>query len=921
MVTINRSPRAKAQESCAQVVGNKGFLFCVMATAVAMVYLSWSQEPIVIDGNLKASAPVATSNLRKTVDVAPPVRTETENQAPPPPPPQNDPLPEPVEEKPVEEKPIVAEPVPENIAPSEPGKPAVVPETEEKPAVVPDTENTSSEPAGDSSYLDETYDICCVGAGLSGSIIAERYANLLNKKVLIMEKRNHIAGNCYDYVDEETDILVNQYGAHLFHTNYERVWNYVQLFSNWTWYEHRVLGKIMGKHVPVPVGIDTVNQLFGLNISTPEEMRYWLKKETSVSALEPAFSKPRNSEEMAVSRVGKRLYELIFHPYTIKQWAKEPAALGPEVTARIPVRDNYDDRYFADKYQALPSKGYTKFFEKLIENELITVKLNVDYFDIQDKVKCKDRVYFTGPIDDFYAQQGWEKLEYRSLDFERGVRFNTSFFQPLSVVNHPSADVNFTRIVEYKHYLNQSSKDHTVFFYEHSKDSGEPYYPVPNPKNMALFEKYKSLASQSKNVSFVGRLANYKYFNMDQSIKNALGLFDEDTGTKEEDHKVPVSTYPVPPPHDFTKPYEQKPDYVETTTVPTSGRVVLAPIEGWVSSEDTSSGEAWIQLAKAFKSFLPAESVLFYFMTDEAAEAAATERKLATIHTSLEQEYKLESMAALSKQDELVAGDLLIIPDDAVCPKALVDRNVTVVRWLLHSNITNSSLTEAQSAGCKVASSNFAIAAQANAVLGKDGPIIYAESILRPYMTPSLLTDSNVQVDEAAMLAKKENVVAVVSDASADIIPTIEQECVGLACTVSRVQTLEEAKAIQEKAKVVVLQEGCEVGTNAAASSVRLALELIVHGAVLILSPCENSGQQDFRDMPMPQSNIVQGSLEQQKASMKAVLERVLSKYADEFKEYEELRQVYGGALNETTLAWEANSFHHAILNNSPFII
>jgi len=781
----------------------------------------------------------------------------------------------------------------------------------------PKDDGSTETSGGDDSYLDETYDICCVGAGLSGSIIAERYANLLGKKILIVEKRDHIAGNCYDYVDNETDILVNKYGAHLFHTNYERVWNYIQLFSNWTWYEHRVLGLINGKHVPVPVGIDTVNNLFGLNISTPEEMRYWLKKETSVSALEPAFSVPRNSEEMAMSRVGKRLYELIFHPYTIKQWAKEPSNLGPEVTARIPVRDNYDDRYFADKYQALPSRGYTKLFEKFLDHENITYKLNVDYFNIKDKMKCKDRIYFTGPIDDFYAQQKWEKLEYRSLDFERGVRMNTKFFQPLSVVNHPAAEDNYTRIVEYKHYLNQSHKPHTVFFYEHSKDGGDPYYPVPNKKNKELFEKYKKLADESKNVSFVGRLANYKYFNMDQSILNALELFDKDTGLKEEDHKVPIATYPLPDPHDFTKPYETTPGD-GFPTLQDVGRVVMAPDEDWVTSDDEkirATGDPWVQLAKAFRTFLPEDSV--HFMLPQAqTDAAATERKLVTLHSSFKEEYKVESIPVVSKEDNLARGDVLVLPEDAPCPTALVEKNVTVVHWLLHQNKTNNStLLEAQKGGCKIASANFAIAAHANSVLGKDGPIIYAESILRPYLPPTLVKKQ----DDAAMQEKKDNnvVVADTSDES-ELLPTLEEECKAesLGCTASRVTTAEEARGVGQSATAVVVK-GCEPEVMVAAPSFRLALEMTLQGSILVVVLCEEADGEDWRDLPIPQRNIIKNF----KESAKPVLERIISNYTEEFKEYAEFRELYGMELNETTLAWEAKSFHHAIRSSSQYIL
>ena len=383
------------------------------------------------------------------------------------------------------------------------------------------------EPPPEKSWMDEEYPVCIVGAGLSGAVIAERYASVLQQNALVLEKRPHLGGNCFDYIDEETNIRVSKYGAHLFHTYSRRVWDYVHRFAHWTPYEHKVLGLVKGKHVPIPVNIDTVNALFNLTIRTEDEMNAWLEQEQTKYDHPPA-----NSEEMALSRVGPRLYELIFRPYTFKQWAKYPDELGPEVTARIPVRNNYDARYFSDPYQALPTQGYTQIFERLLDSKHITVKTSVDYFDIKDRLKC-GRLYYTGPIDTYFADLGWPKLEYRSLDFERVVQRNVDYFQPASVVNHPQADDDYTRIVEYKHILNQSSP-HTIYFIERSKDGGDPYYPVPNKKNQDLYKKYQEMANKEPNVTFVGRLANYRYFNMDQAILNALELFDKDSGIPED---------------------------------------------------------------------------------------------------------------------------------------------------------------------------------------------------------------------------------------------------------------------------------------------------------------------------------------------------------------------------------------------------
>jgi len=237
---------------------------------------------------------------------------------------------------------------------------------------------------------------------------------------------------------------------------------------------------------------------------------------------------------VALARVGQRLYDLIFKPYTFKQWAKYPAELGPEVLSRIPVRNDHDGRYFSDPHQALPTNGYTSIFEKMLASPKITVLKETDYFEVKDKLKCK-RLYYTGPIDAYFADLGWPKLEYRSLSFERVVQKDTpGHFQPAAVVNSPQTTdaegnkVDYTRIVEFKHLLNQTSDD-TIYFIERSKDGGEPYYPVPNAENKNLYKRYQEMAEKEEGVTFVGRLANYKYFNMDDAILNALELFDGDT--------------------------------------------------------------------------------------------------------------------------------------------------------------------------------------------------------------------------------------------------------------------------------------------------------------------------------------------------------------------------------------------------------
>ncbi|MBF0694225.1 MAG: UDP-galactopyranose mutase [Flavobacterium sp.] len=360
-------------------------------------------------------------------------------------------------------------------------------------------------------------DIVIIGAGISGSVLAERYASI-GKKVLVIEKRDHIAGNCYDYIDEN-GILVSKYGAHLFHTNEEDVWEYVNQFSDWYDWEHRVLAKVDEKLVPIPVNITTVNQLFGLELSSEKEMSEWLE------ANRLPIENPKDGREAVLNKVGNELYEKMFRHYTKKQWDKYPEELHASVLERIPVRNNFDDRYFSDKYQALPKNGYTQIFKNLLSNPNIDVLLNTDYFDIADELGSYEKLFYTGPIDRFFNFKHSldEKLEYRSINFVSET-VDAEFFQENSVVNYPGTEVDFTRIIEYKHFGNQKS-DKTTIVREFTVDEGEPYYPVPNSRNQEIYNLYKEEADKLTDVYFVGRLANYKYFNMDQAFKNALDLF------------------------------------------------------------------------------------------------------------------------------------------------------------------------------------------------------------------------------------------------------------------------------------------------------------------------------------------------------------------------------------------------------------
>ena len=366
----------------------------------------------------------------------------------------------------------------------------------------------------------EKADILIVGAGLSGATIAREYADN-GVSVLVIDKRSHIGGNVYDFTDKETGIRMSQYGAHLFHTDDVGVWLFVQRFGEWKRWDHRVLAEVSGALLPVPVNINTVNGLFGAALKSSEEMDTWLASE------QVPIREVKNSEDVALKRVGNRLYELMFKPYTVKQWAKTPAELEPSVLERIPVRNNFDDRYFSDRFQALPVDGYTSIVKNMLDHPNITVKLDCDWSAFSSEGGWKELI-FTGPIDVYFKDKGLPPLEYRSIKFDiQRLNLGGGFYQPNSVVNYPSATTEWTRCVEYKHFLNQKS-DWTVLAKESTCAAGptaEPYYPVPTQANRDTYKKYAELAAAEEGVHFVGRLASYKYFNMDQAIRNSLDYF------------------------------------------------------------------------------------------------------------------------------------------------------------------------------------------------------------------------------------------------------------------------------------------------------------------------------------------------------------------------------------------------------------
>ncbi len=363
------------------------------------------------------------------------------------------------------------------------------------------------------------FDYLIVGAGFAGSILAERLASDSGKYVLLIDKRNHIGGNAYDHYNEH-GILVHKYGPHIFHTNSSQVFTYLSRFTEWRPYEHRVLASVDGQLVPIPINLDTINRLYGLNLTSFQVAEFFN------SVAEPRFP-IRTSEEVIVSKVGRELYEKFFKNYTRKQWGLDPSELDASVTARVPTRTNRDDRYFTDTYQAMPLYGYTRMFENMLDHPRIKILLNTDYREVLECIPF-DEMIFTGPIDEYFDYR-LGKLPYRSLDFKHET-LNCRAFQPAPVVNFPN-EHPFTRITEFK-YLTGQEHPKTSIVYEFPRAEGDPYYPVPRPENAEIYKKYQELAAATPGVHFVGRLATYKYYNMDQVAAQALTVYSKIKGSR-----------------------------------------------------------------------------------------------------------------------------------------------------------------------------------------------------------------------------------------------------------------------------------------------------------------------------------------------------------------------------------------------------
>lgn len=357
-------------------------------------------------------------------------------------------------------------------------------------------------------------DFLIVGSGLAGSVLAERISNELKRDVIVVEKRYHIGGNCYDEYDEN-GLLIHKYGPHIFHTNDKNIVDYLSQFTEWYEYEHRVLAYSKGEYYPIPINKTTINKVFQKNFSNEEEIKNFLDQ------VREHRNPILNSEDIIVNQVGWELFDKFFRHYTKKQWNLEPKFLAPGVCGRIKVRTNDDNRHFEDKYQIMPKDGFSKIFEKMLDNSRIRVILGSDFKEIIDQISYKYLIY-TGPID-YYFNYKFGKLTYRSIHFEF-KNFKTSSYQPSPVVNYVDADVPYTRVTEYKKITLQNSQTTTLSF-EYPNSDGEPMYPVMTEDNFTKLKFYLDMAEKERNLILCGRLAEFKYYEMQQVIGRALSLF------------------------------------------------------------------------------------------------------------------------------------------------------------------------------------------------------------------------------------------------------------------------------------------------------------------------------------------------------------------------------------------------------------
>ncbi len=366
------------------------------------------------------------------------------------------------------------------------------------------------------------FDYLIVGAGFAGSVLAERLASQMNKRVLLCEKRPHVGGNAFDCFDE-AGVLVHKYGPHVFHTASARIFEYLSKFTKWRPYEHRVVTSVRGQLVPFPINVDTINRLYGTSM-TPAEVASFFERRA-----EPV-GHARTSEEAVVGKIGRELYELFFRGYTRKQWGLDASELDAAVAARVPARTNYDDRYFTDEFQAMPLRGFTHMFENMLDHRNISLLLHTDYRDVVGEVPFREMIY-TGPVDAFFGYR-FGKLPYRSIDFKFETH-DTPTYQPAPVIHYPNEHA-YTRVTEFK-YLTGQAHPKTSVVYELPRGDGDPCYPVPRAENAELYRRYEALADGLEGVRFIGRLATYRDYDMDEVVGQALTMFDQIRGVAPAD--------------------------------------------------------------------------------------------------------------------------------------------------------------------------------------------------------------------------------------------------------------------------------------------------------------------------------------------------------------------------------------------------
>jgi UDP-galactopyranose mutase len=369
-------------------------------------------------------------------------------------------------------------------------------------------------------------DLVIVGSGFFGLTIAERCATELDLQVLVLERRHHIGGNAYSEKEPTSGIEVHKYGAHLFHTSNEKVWEYVNRFTSFTDYKHRVFGKYQGQVYSLPMNLGLINQFFGKSY-TPEEARALIAEQASEIRTEDAT----NLEEKAISLIGRPLYEAFIKGYTAKQWQTDPTRLSADIITRLPVRYTFENRWFSDTYEGLPVDGYTAWLTKMADHPNIDVRLETDFFDVADEYKGKVPIVYTGPVDEYFGHSEG-RLSWRTVDLEESVE-DVDDFQGTGVINYNDQEVPFTRIIEFKHFHPERVKTHlpgkTVIIHEYSRfaeDDDEPYYPINTAEDREKLLKYRELAKKEPMVLFGGRLGTYKYLDMHMAIGSALSMFD-----------------------------------------------------------------------------------------------------------------------------------------------------------------------------------------------------------------------------------------------------------------------------------------------------------------------------------------------------------------------------------------------------------